>query len=31
MTQCDESIYRQLQHIPTVLVVCGVPGSGKSY
>ena len=30
MTQCDEAIRRQL-HKPTIYMVCGVPGSGKTY
>jgi len=30
MTQCDEAIRRQLRK-PTVYVMCGVPGSGKTY
>ena len=30
MTQCDEAIRRQL-HKPTVYVLVGIPGSGKSF
>jgi len=30
MTQCDEAIRRQL-HKPTVYIMCGTPGSGKTY
>lgn len=30
MTQCDEGIRRQLKK-PIVFVMCGIPGSGKSY
>jgi len=30
MTQCDESIYRQMKR-PIVYIMCGVPGSGKSF
>lgn len=30
MTQCDEAIRRQLRK-PTVYIMCGVPGSGKTH
>ena len=30
MTQCDEGIYRQLRHVPTVYVMCAIPGAGKT-
>ena len=30
MTQCDEAIRRQL-HKPVVYIMCGIPGSGKTY
>ena len=30
MTQCDEGIRRQLRK-PVVYIMCGVPGSGKTY
>ena len=30
MTQCDEAIRRQLRK-PVVYIMCGVPGSGKTY
>ena len=30
MTQCDEVIRRHLKK-PIVFVMCGIPGSGKSY
>lgn len=31
MTQCDEAIRRQLRHVPTVYVMCAIPGAGKTY
>ena len=30
MTQCDEAIRRQLRK-PVVYIMCGIPGSGKTY
>ena len=31
MTQCDESIYRQMRQVPTVYIMCSYPGAGKTY
>ena len=30
MTQCDEGVRRQLRR-PVVYIMCGIPGSGKTY
>lgn len=30
MTQCDEAVRRQLRQ-PVVYIMCGIPGSGKTY
>lgn len=29
MTQCDESIYRQMRR-PTIYILCAIPGAGKT-
>lgn len=31
MTQCDEAIRRQLQYVPTVYIMCAIPGAGKTH